>query len=248
MLDPSVAKQIMVKNFKSFKDNQFCAFVSLKQTLIYFILDRCNIIAFYISLIQSDKMKDPVMGLNPFVMREGQGWKEKRTEVAVGMTQSKLKSMYPLIEAVASKFSEYIMKELAVNPKKTFDSRDMSVRYSIDTVATCIFAIEGGSFAEEESQIMRLGNRVRRCFSDAAGSFFSKRLMPQEVEDFFVYLMDEAIKHRVENNIEKDDFLSHIISLRKKKNISDIEMAAHGVTMFLGELIENICVYLNYEM
>jgi cytochrome P450 family 28 len=47
--------------------------------------------------------------------------------------------------------------------------------------------------------------------------------------------MDEAIKYRVSNGIERDDFLAHIISLRKKKNISDIEMASHGVTFFLGK-------------
>jgi hypothetical protein len=47
--------------------------------------------------------------------------------------------------------------------------------------------------------------------------------------------MDEAIKYRVANGIEREDFLAHIISLRRKKNISDIEMASHGVTFFLGK-------------
>lgn len=179
-------------------------------------------------------MKDPVMALNPFVMRDD-AWKEKRTEVAVGMTQNKLKSIFPLIEDVARKFSQYIMRELAANPGKTFDARDICVRYTCDTVAACIFAIDGGSFAKDDSEIIRMADLMRRSISDAASSWFSKRLMPQEVQDFFVYLMDEAIRHRMEHGIEKDDFLAHIISLRRKKNISDIEMAAHGVTLFLGE-------------
>lgn len=174
------------------------------------------------------------MALNPFVMRDD-AWKEKRTEVAIGMTQNKLKSIFPLIEDVASKFSQYIMRELAANPSKTFDARDICVRYTCDTVAACIFAIDGGSFAKDDSEIIRMADMMRRSISDAASSFLPKRLMPQEVQDFFIYLMDEAIKHRMENGIEKDDFLAHIISLRKKKNISDIEMAAHGVTLFLGE-------------
>ena len=76
-----------------------------------------------------------------------------------------------------------------------------------------------------------------RSISDAAKSFLPKRLMPQDVQDFFVYLMEEAIKYRDSNSINRDDFLAHIISLKKKKEMSEIEMVAHGVTFFLGNVI-----------
>lgn len=174
------------------------------------------------------------MALNPFVMRDDE-WKEKRTEVAVGMTQNKLKSIFPLIDDVARKFSQYITKELAKDPRKTFNARDICVRYTCDTVATCIFAIDGGSFDKDDSEIIKMADKMIRSISDSAKSFLPKRLMPQDVQDFFIYLMDEAIKYRVSHGIERDDFLAHIISLRKKKNISDIEMASHGVTFFLGK-------------
>lgn len=160
-----------------------------------------------------------MMALNPFVMRDDE-WKEKRTEVASGMTQNKLKSVFPLIEDVADKFVMYIRKELKTNPQKSFNARDICVRYTCDTVATCIFAIDGGSFAKDDSEIIKMGDKMIRSISDAAKSFIPKRLMPQDVQDFFIYLMEEAIKYRVNNNVERDDFLSHIISLKKKKNIS----------------------------
>lgn len=159
------------------------------------------------------------MALNPFVMRDDE-WKEKRTEVAVGMTQNKLKSIFPLIEDVAEKFSIYLNKELLKNPAKSFDARDICVRYTCDSVSTCIFAIDGGSFTKPESEIIKMADKMIRSISDAAKSLLPKRLMPQDVQDFFVYLMDEAIKYRVENGVERDDFLAHIISLRKKKGIS----------------------------
>lgn len=159
------------------------------------------------------------MALNPFVMRDDE-WKEKRTEVAVGMTQNKLKSIFPLIEDVAQNFAKYIGKELEKDPKKSFEARNICVRYTCDTVATCIFAIDGGSFASEDSEIIKMADKMIRSISDAAKSFLPKRLMPKDVEDFFVYLMDEAIKYRMNHGIERDDFLSHIINLKKKKNIS----------------------------
>lgn len=159
------------------------------------------------------------MALNPFVMKDDE-WKEKRTEVAVGMTQNKLKAMFPLIEDVAKNFTKFIKKELLKNPSKTFEARNICVRYTCDTVATCIFAIDGGSFTQEDSEIIKMGDKMIRSISDAAKSFLPKRLMPQDVQDFFVYLMEEAIKYRIDHGIERDDFLAHIISLKKKKNIS----------------------------
>lgn len=175
------------------------------------------------------------MALNPFVMKDDE-WKEKRTEVAIGMTQNKLKSLYPLIENVAINFSQYIKKEIERNPRRCFDARDLCVRYTCDCVSVCIFAIDGGSFKEGQSEIIKMADKMTRSISDAAKSIFPQRLMPQDVQDFFVYLMDEAIKYREDHGIERDDFLSHIISLRKKKGISDIEMASHGVTFFLGKI------------
>ena len=143
--------------------------------------------------LQSNKKKDPVMALNPFVLKDDD-WKEKRTEVAVGMTQNKLKAIFPLIEDVARNFSDYIGKEIAKCPNKSFEARNICVRYTCDTVATCIFAIDGGSFATEDSQIIKMGDKMIRSISDAAKSFLPKRLMPQDVQDFFIFLMEEAIK------------------------------------------------------
>lgn len=133
------------------------------------------------------------MALNPFVLKDDE-WKEKRTEIAVGMTQNKLKAIFPLIEDVARKFSDYIGKEIARDPLKSFEARNICVRYTCDTVATCIFAIDGGSFAKDDSQIIKMADRMIRSISDAAKSFLPKRLMPQDVQDFFIFLMDEAIK------------------------------------------------------
>ncbi|CAG9808086.1 unnamed protein product [Chironomus riparius] len=206
LTSPEVIKQVLVKDFKHFRNNEFSGL--------------------------SDKKKDPVMALNPFVMRDEE-WKEKRTEVATGMTQNRLKSMFPLVQDVGKRFAEYLKVELKHNPSKSFDSREICVRYTCDTVSSCIFGIDGGSFTKKESEIINMGNKMIRSISDAAKSFLPKRLMPQDVQDFFIYLMEEAIKYRDSHSINRDDFLAHIISLKKKKEMSNIEMVAHGVTFFL---------------
>lgn len=179
------------------------------------------------------------MCLNPFVMRDEE-WKEKRVEVTTGMTQNKLKSMFPLVHDVAKKFANYINENIEKDANKSFESREICIRYTCDTVASCIFGIDGQSFVEDESHIIKMGMKMVRSISDAAKSFLPKKLMPQDVQDSFVYLMDEAIKLRIKTNSTRDDFLAHIVALKFKKSMSDIEMVAHGVTFFLGEKIFNI--------
>jgi cytochrome P450 len=158
------------------------------------------------------------MALNPFVMRDDE-WKEKRTEVATGMTQNKMRSMFPLVIDVAERFVDYLKSETR-NPAKSFESKEICVRYTCDTVSSLIFAIDGGSFRDEDSKIIEMGNKMMRSISDSAKSFLPKRLMPQDVQEFFIYLMEQAINYRVQNNINRDDFLAHIIALKKKKEMS----------------------------
>lgn len=159
------------------------------------------------------------MALNPFVMRDEE-WKLKRAEVSVGMTPNKLKSISPLIDNVAEKFSAYIRKEIGRNPRKSFNARDICIRYTCECVSECIFAIDSGSFEKDDSKVIAMADKMIRSISDAATSLLPKPLMPKDVEHFFIYLMEEALKHRINNKIRRDDFLNHILELREKKGIS----------------------------
>lgn len=39
-------------------------------------------------------------------------------------------------------------------------------------------------------------------------------------EKFFIELMDKAMKHRITSNIQRVDYLDHLLTLKKKKEIS----------------------------
>ncbi|KAL9698573.1 hypothetical protein quinque_002014 [Culex quinquefasciatus] len=58
-------------------------------------------------------------------------------------------------------------------------------------------------------------------------------MVSKSVEKFFTKLMAEAIQYREKNGVQRVDYLEHLISLRNKKEISDLDMAAHGVTFFI---------------
>lgn len=54
--------------------------------------------------------------------------------------------------------------------------------------------------------------------------------------------MEQAIKYRDESTITRDDYLDYLISLKKKKEIETLDMAAHG-----GELL-HFKVLLCYDI
>lgn len=64
------------------------------------------------------------------------------------------------------------------------------------------------------------------------------RMVSQEIQDFFVSIMQQAVDNRKKHKTNSDDYLSYLISLRERKNFSDLDMAAHGVTFFMGNFRE----------
>lgn len=63
VIDPELMKDIMIKNFKSFHDNDLSTIV--------------------------DKEVDPLFGRNPFILT-GEEWKEKRAEITPAFTPARV--------------------------------------------------------------------------------------------------------------------------------------------------------------
>jgi cytochrome P450 family 6/cytochrome P450 family 28 len=143
------------------------------------------------------------------------------------------------------RFTKYVKDECQKDSNKAFDVRNICARYTVDVVSSCIFNADAQSFATEKPEIAEMGKRL----VDFQGIFqfilfmliatFPKirkilkiSMVDKEAENFFVNLMQQAIELRETNPIPREDFLSFLLELRNKKSISDIEMAAHGVTFF----------------
>jgi hypothetical protein len=65
--------------------------------------------------------------------------------------------------------------------------------------------------------------------------FYKIKFVKKEIEDFFSNLMAQAIEHREKSKINRDDYLAYLIMMRNKKQLTELDMAAHGVTFFIGE-------------
>lgn len=64
-------------------------------------------------------------------------------------------------------------------------------------------------------------------------------MVDKKVEDFFTDLMHQAVEHREKNQIKRDDYLEFLINMRSKKQFSELDMAAHGLSLLVSKMKNN---------
>lgn len=215
VFEPELVKDILIRKFKNFHDNEFS------------------------DMIQKDT--DPLFARNPFFLT-GEEWKEKRAEITPAFTTSRLKALFPLIEEVQGRMIKYIQQQIPKN--EAFDAREVSAKFTVDSVSLAIFGIDAQSFTKENPEIREMGRRllapagwnIIKMFLIGSipilKKFVSMKLTPIDIEQFFINLMDQALKFREDNNVHREDFLDYLIQLKNKKGIQKIDMAAHTISFF----------------
>lgn len=162
-----------------------------------------------------------------------EAWKEKRNEVLGATTPNRLRAAYPLILEGTKSLVSFIKREITKDASRAFDSRDISARYTCDTICSCTFGTEAGSFTSENPFFYEKGRQLIRGVANSILSLVPVKMLPGDIEKFFIDIAKEAIKVRKESKIQQDDFLSYTIALKEKKGMDDLDAAAHCVTMFL---------------
>lgn len=209
-----VAKDVQSKNFKNFHDNEFGG--------------------------MTNKEIDPLFARNPFLLT-GEEWKVKRAEITPAFTASRIKALFPLVEDVCSRMTKYVKE----NRGTVQDAKELSAKFTADVVSSCIFACDAQSFTSEKPEIREQGRKLmEQSFSSfliiifitnfpTLAKLFQIGIVSKSMEKFFTDLMKKAILHREASEINRVDYLDFLMSLRNKKEISELDMAAHGVTFFL---------------
>ncbi|XP_053694786.1 probable cytochrome P450 28a5 [Sabethes cyaneus] len=214
VLSSALAKNILSKDFKHFHDNEFSETIN--------------------------KEADPLFGRNPFMLN-GEEWKQKRAEITPAFTTSRMKALYSFVEDVGSRMTDYLKQQAS----KPVEAKELAAKFTTDVVSSCIFAADAQSFTSDKPEIQEMGRKLLdfSFFSFVCMIFMemfpkiAKKLkigfISKSIEKFFCNLMSEAITHREASVVKRIDYLDYLINLRKKKEIAEIDMAAHGVTFFI---------------
>ncbi|XP_053691413.1 probable cytochrome P450 28d1 [Sabethes cyaneus] len=214
--DPELIKEVLSKSFNHFAANQFSDLV--------------------------DEKSDPLFARNPFSL-SGEKWKNRRAEITPAFTNNRIKALYTLIEEVCIRMTEYLNQKIKQN-ESPFDIKEIMAKYTTDVVSNCIFAIDAQSFKKDKPEIREMGRKIMEfnfsaqfamimlTFFPAIKRFYKFSFVRKEVEDFFIRIMTDAIRYRKQNNIVRNDYLDHLLTLEEKKQISEIDIAGHGVSFF----------------
>jgi hypothetical protein len=137
--------------------------------------------------------------------------------------------MFPIVEDTTKKFVKYIEGKISEDPGTVFDSRDISAKFTCDVVSSCAFGLDAQSFTTDHPKIMEMGQKI---FKPSLKQFLVFLLLtiapgimkvlkigfvPKDVEKFFVQIMEDAIKYREDNKINRNDYLEYLINLKKVK-------------------------------
>lgn len=227
-MEPDLAKDILIKYFKSFHENEFSA------------------------LIQPEN--DPLFARNPFLAR-GQDWKEKRSEISPAFTGNRTKALYPLAENVCRKLTKYI-KENLNQPIETkelcaqFTTEAVaSCIFGID--ANCL-SNDQSELREKAKELFKISTitiikiMIVTAFPEVK-NLLRIQLIGDKTNDYFMNLLAQSIDHRTKNSLGREDYLDYIIALQKKKAFSISDIAGHSITFF-SDGLETSSVNISYTL
>uniref|UniRef100_A0A182XUU0 Uncharacterized protein n=1 Tax=Anopheles quadriannulatus TaxID=34691 RepID=A0A182XUU0_ANOQN len=229
--DPELIKEVLSKGFQNFAENDFSDTV--------------------------DEKSDPLLARNPFSL-SGEKWKTRRAEITPGFTNNRIKAMAHLMDEVCEHMTDYLRTQAkSSDGVATLDAKEVMAKYTTDVVASCIFAIDAQSFVKENPEIRMMGKRIMNfnfvvllamlvtTFFPSVKKFYKFTFIPKDTEQFFIRIMQDAIRYRKENKINRTDFLDHLLQLQDRKQITDIDIAGHGVSFF-ADGFETSSIVLTY--
>uniref|UniRef100_A0AAT9UTT9 Cytochrome P450 6PZ26 n=1 Tax=Maconellicoccus hirsutus TaxID=177089 RepID=A0AAT9UTT9_MACHI len=171
--------------------------------------------------INVDEKVDP-LGYHLFTMK-GDEWKNLRVKLTSTFSSGKMKMMFSLVKDCGENFSEVIDQ---ISANETFDMKDLSSRYTTDTIASCAFGLESKTLNNPKSEFksmvrkllqFRIFMLVRVLWTNMPMKlikFFNMTFFDSKAQKFLGDIVHKTIKYREQNNVTRNDFLDLLIALK----------------------------------
>ncbi|KAG8239231.1 hypothetical protein J437_LFUL018495 [Ladona fulva] len=203
--DPEIIKNVLLRDFNSFHDND----------------------------VQVDPKLDPLMARNIFVAA-GDDWKRIRGAVSPTFTSGKIKSIYPLIMEVCSELKEYFKENIESSRTKTWEveMKEMAAQYTTDVVSSSAFGLKSGAIRNPECEFRRVGRKLLEptpthalalliiLINPTLANFLRLRFFPKDITDFFRGLVKEVVSRREATGVTRNDFLHLLVQVSKTGKLS----------------------------
>nr|APH81389.1 cytochrome P450 CYP3026B1 [Tigriopus kingsejongensis] len=232
----------MMDLYQKTKDLPFCAYYSVLGNPLLLVND-LDLVK-HILIKDFDNFVDRFGALNVFggdsnvftdkiwrqqlLSLKGDLWKDVRSIFSPVFTSGKMKLMMHFMKSISRNLQAEMQE--AVDAKGPIDLKELFAKYSMDTIATCGFGVDAGSFtATGESKFVEharntfarkgIDNFKFLCSALPGVNGFCKMLgmpffKPEETQFFYDIIM-QVIRHRMESKERKNDLVDLMIDAIK---------------------------------
>ncbi|XP_055842786.1 probable cytochrome P450 309a2 [Episyrphus balteatus] len=221
VLDTKLVREILIYNFKCFRDNEGALWVNRKN--------------------------EKIAGRNPFLAFFDEDWKERRNDFMGGISPSRLKQAFPIVTQTGHKMTDFIKAQISKS-NKIIDAKSLSFKYTVEIYANFVWGIDTDAFKcvdDEHNVVLNMSSLFMDLSFLKVGLVNISSLMPglkkllknrfyaEETDNFFTQLQNDAVDMRLRNKNNRSDFLNYMLELQRKKNISHVDMVGHSLTVLL---------------
>ncbi|KAH0547200.1 cytochrome P450 6j1-like [Cotesia glomerata] len=163
---------------------------------------------------------------------ESKRWRALRPKMTPVFTSGKLKDMFYLLTQCADQLDKYLDQF----DGKEVDIREISARFTTDTIGVCAFGLQANALAEEDSLFRKMGKKIFEPSWKNMIKFRVRNFAPQlfevigglfedrELHDFFVGITRDTIEYRKKNGISRHDFVDLLAMMKDSWNNEEFEL------------------------
>lgn len=212
ILDLEVLKNILIKDFRFFADRG----------------------------VYHDEENDP-LSAHLFAL-DGEKWKKLRRSLSVTFTTGRIKLMFKLAQAYADGLTELVSQQ--VGSASGIDLKKTCVRFTADVIGSVGFGIECNALKDESTEMMKmtqffdirdLKTRAKFFFInvfDKVAKKLKMKLTPDFIEEYFMRVIKSTYEYRMNNDVNRNDFMSLLMKIHKDGKLSDDESDSVGKISF----------------
>lgn len=194
--DPELLRQMAIKDFDHFQDHSAMV----------------------------DPKTDKLFG-NGLLMLKGGEWREMRATMSPVFTGSKMRQMFELVSESANQMAQFLTKKLDAGETIDDEMRDLFMKYTNDTMASCAFGVKVNSFENENNEFLVAGKEainfgkpstLFRSFVVVKLPILAQLLNIQIFQsNFYKRVVLETMEERQKQNISRPDLINIFMGIRR---------------------------------
>lgn len=196
--------------------------------------------------------KDDPLSAHLFFIK-GDKWRTLRNKLTGTFTSGKIKMMFPIVAGFSNGLVNLVNKNLS--NYNGIDIKQVCIRYTTDVIGSCGFGIECDALKNEDCEMLKITNIFDyKNFETSARLYFTQafpqlslklgiKLTPSNVNEFFMRIIKQTYDFRVENDVDRNDFMSLIIQIQKYGKLKDENDLDEVETMTFNELAAQAFIF-----